>query len=684
MSSPRERDTLTQSKRAALERRRRAYKNQAPEHYCAGCGHIVYEDDPSCLECDGSRPSTGWSRLKDQVDPWLGRVLDHRYMIVKELGQGSSASVYKAESMSISRRFAIKLIATGRGRLAEQIVGRLNREVEALGRLRNPHIVSFFEVLEIGDRFVAAVMDLVEGETLERLVGDGGPLSIQRACGLARQIANGLYEAHQAGLIHRDLKPENLIVERLPVGDDFVHILDFGIVRMSDEDDVEMTHGFIGTPLYASPEQAVGSSVNHRSDIYSLGAILFFMLTGRPPFVSTSVYEVLKMHARDPAPRLGQARPNVLFPEALEGLVASMLAKTPELRPLDLSAVIEELDVIVSMGYSDAQLNVSTTQSDPAMSPHETQPRERRRSIGAHEDSAGTFQGFGHRDPVQTPPFTRPLTGDRGQRALDIRPLPGRISYGVSLEEAPAAKPAAPPRVTAACGSQGLFAFACEGQAMARVLMSSSATPRELSLPVESPVQALGLSRHHLLTGHADGTIGLVSLGSAKSEVLFVETHKDGISAVCLDPAQRCMLAGSESGRIYVKDLRRDWQRLKTTRPIVRMAISLSADTLAVAHDDASLAVLHLANVSTPVASFSTPSTVKALSISSDNHLLAAALDDDSIVVYHILTGRPVMTVASKGRTVYALDFSQGNIPRALCEVEGELTAMTLEQIAHR
>lgn len=682
-------DTPPQVQRAARESRRREYKARLPEHFCTRCTHVLYVDDPHCLECDAERSPSGWRAIRDEADPWLGRVVDQRYIIVKEIGRGSSASVYQAESLSISRRFAIKTIATGQGQAAEQIVARLNREVEALGRLRNPHIVSFYEILEVGDKYVAAVMDMIDGLTLERLVVDGAPVSVGRACTLARQIANGLYEAHQAGLIHRDLKPENLIVERLPAGDDFVHILDFGIVHLSDDTSVGMTHGFIGTPLYASPEQAMAHGIDHRSDIYSLGAILFFMLTGRPPFVSNNVYDVLKMHVREPAPRLGQVQSNALYPEALESLVKSMLAKTPDGRPADLSVVIEELDHISSATYSDAHVHVATTQAGPALSPNTTQsgPSQSGPKFARHEmDSSATIQGFAHREPLRTPPFARIPTGTALNPGIELRPLPGQISYAFTpVEEQAVAPPLVKRReVRAACGSQGVFAFHHEGDDSVSVLMGTRGEPRQIELPHPGPLLAIGLSRHHLLTGHADGTVGLVSLSTGKGEVLFQDVRQAAITAVCLDPAQRCMFSGSNSGRIYIKDLRKDWVRLRTGKPVVRMAINLGADTLAVAHQDKSLDVLHVANPRAPLASFNTPAKVRAMSISCDNHLLAVAMEDDSIILYHMLTGRPVMTIANKGRSIYALDFSQGNTPRALCESNGELSAMTLEQIATR
>src|SRR5690606_26245307 len=156
------------------------------------------------------------------------------------------------------------------------------------------HIVSFYDVFDVGESHVGFVTDLMEGETLTQLVqrgheatGDGrdgkarttGPLPVARALEITRQIANGMYEAPMRDLIHRDLKPNNVMVETLPSGDDFVRILDFGLMWLRGT--TANTGAFDSVPVYASPEQILDQEIDPRADLYSLGALLFFMLTGR-------------------------------------------------------------------------------------------------------------------------------------------------------------------------------------------------------------------------------------------------------------------------------------------------------------------------------------------------------------------------------------------------------------------
>jgi serine/threonine protein kinase len=328
---------------------------------------VVYQRDHRCLECGRAQPPSGWQRLCDSGDPWLGKVMEGRYLVTRRIGKGASATVYEAESLNISRQFAIKVVdldACSVAKDPELVRARLDREIEAISRLQNPHTVPFYEVISLSDTCVGIVMKFIKGQTLDGVIASESPLDWRRAAGLLRQLARGVHEAHQAGLIHRDLKPANIMVEPLSSGDEFIHVLDFGIVWI--DDGLEVTRGFVGTPLYASPEQALGEPIDQRSDIYSLGALFFEMLTGRPPFKSKNIIEVLRMHVSHRPPTLDdaietdrcpdpgqqaqgqQARgQSAVFRPALQSLVERMLAKSREARPFDLTLVIDALDEIL-------------------------------------------------------------------------------------------------------------------------------------------------------------------------------------------------------------------------------------------------------------------------------------------------------------------------------------------------
>lgn len=323
--------------------------NSTPEYYCSKCYNILTGTESCCPDCKETPPETGYSRIEDSFDPWLGRTLVDKYVVNKRVGRGGTGSVYRIQAIPLGRNFAIKIIDFANlpsDSHIETLEKRLHREIAALSRLRSPHIVQLYEVLDLPDQVVGVVMDYIDGQTLERLVSSVGPLPPSRALKMMRQIANGVHEAHEIGIIHRDLKPENISVEMLASGDDFAHVLDFGVVRM--DDGLRITHGFLGTPLYASPEQSMAKEIDRRTDIYSLGAILFFMLTGTPPFECDTIYEILQAHAGDAVPNLTQRLGYTPHP-GIDKLVRSMLAKDPDDRPNNLMEVFNTINELLVM-----------------------------------------------------------------------------------------------------------------------------------------------------------------------------------------------------------------------------------------------------------------------------------------------------------------------------------------------
>lgn len=318
-------------------------------HYCPECTALAFPKDVACLYCDGRRPEAGWPALIDAADPWLGRVIGARYLITRRIARSAAARVYEAESLRIQRQFALKLVDFGPDSPVSNpgvVRARLRREIQAMSQLRAPHIIGIIEVIRLSQTCLAVVMDYIDAPTLSRVLADVGAMGWRRACRLVRQVARAAHAAHRAGLVHRDLKPANIMVEPVAGGADYIHLLDFGIVSVNDGRTI--TRGFVGTPLYASPEQARGASIDRRSDIYSLGVVLFEMLVGHPPFESSKVREVLHMQVKRPAPALQKSAPGRRFPARLCGLVKQMLKKDRCDRPQDLLAVIASLDAILA------------------------------------------------------------------------------------------------------------------------------------------------------------------------------------------------------------------------------------------------------------------------------------------------------------------------------------------------
>lgn len=251
------------------------------------------------------------------------------YTLRKKLGEGGMGEVWLAEHRLLKRPCAMKFV---RAELASEpaTAARFEREVRAVTALTHFNTVRIYDYGRGDDGGFYYVMEYLEGPTLDRLVKDHGPLTPGRTVYLLRQLCGALSEAHRAGMVHRDLKPGNIIVAKLGGQHDVAKLLDFGLVQDHGGDaDVKITRAgtVLGTPAYMCPEQAAGESVDRRGDLYSLGAVAFFCLTGRPPFEGTSVGKLISAHLTQPAPDVREFRPDV--PADLAAVVARCLAKDP-------------------------------------------------------------------------------------------------------------------------------------------------------------------------------------------------------------------------------------------------------------------------------------------------------------------------------------------------------------------
>jgi len=270
-----------------------------------------------------------------------------KYMLKRRIGRGGMGEVWLAHHSGLHRDIALKLLRQERG--SDPVaVRRFEQEVAAMTQLTHPNTVRVFDfgVTEDGIWFYA--MELLEGMNLRELVEKSGPLELERALRIAHRIARALAEAHTSGIIHRDIKPENIFIARAGNEPDFVKVLDFGIAKVAGSKlNQNITHAgaIFGTPAYISPEAARGAEVGASSDVYGLGTLIFFMLTGRPLFIGRSATEVLLAVTRQPSPTLSEALGHPVR-EDVERLVQKCLAKSPTERFADaneLSASLSEL-----------------------------------------------------------------------------------------------------------------------------------------------------------------------------------------------------------------------------------------------------------------------------------------------------------------------------------------------------
>ncbi|MGC8839767.1 MAG: protein kinase domain-containing protein, partial [Anaerolineae bacterium] len=249
------------------------------------------------------------------------KVLKGRYSILEVIGRGGVATVYLGWDVLARRKVAIKILKEEYTEHPE-FPERFRREAEAVLHLDDPHIVGFLDYgVDEGRHFL--VMEHIEGKTLAQVIQERGPLPIEEALDIACQVCDALEVAHRKGIIHRDIKPQNLML----TPDGMVKVMDFGLARVATGVTLTQTGVFMGTPRYVSPEVVKGERVDHRGDLYSLGIVLYEMLTGDIPFATDSTWALLQAHVQEIPPPVRKARPEV--PEWLDRVLARALAKEP-------------------------------------------------------------------------------------------------------------------------------------------------------------------------------------------------------------------------------------------------------------------------------------------------------------------------------------------------------------------
>ena len=304
------------------------------------------DDDATHLDDEGSTldapmPSAQLTAPSLPAPPQPGSVLSPGavlgdYRIERTIGKGSMGVVYLGVHQLIGKKAAIKVL---RGDSDKDAVQRFLEEARVVNKIGHPNIVDVFAFGQMDDGRAYLVMEWLQGETLRARLARGR-LDVETACRIAKPLVRALAAAHAQRIVHRDIKPDNVL---LVEGDaPTVKLLDFGMAKLLRPDQMTQTGegGFVGTPMYVAPEQARGKKIDHRADIYTTGGVLFEMLTGRPPFVARSAFDLISMHLTAAPPRPSQYAP---VPRELDDLVVQMLAKDPPARPdvARVHAVIE-------------------------------------------------------------------------------------------------------------------------------------------------------------------------------------------------------------------------------------------------------------------------------------------------------------------------------------------------------
>ncbi len=326
----------------------------------------------ACPQIDGEWLAKQLSHSKDLKQgtrpselPAGQRVGD--YVILSPLGSGGMGTVYRAEHVLMKRVVALKIIQ-GEFRNNLLLQRRFEREVQAIARLSHPNIVTAYDARE-DFGWLYLVTELIEGTDLGKFVRKKGPLSPLRASHYAWQAAKGLMYAHEQGIVHRDIKPENLLLDK----NQNVKVLDLGLARLNaknqgmNEGSLTESNQILGTVRFMSPEQARSSATaDFRSDIYSLGCTLFYLLTGKPPYLGDTTIETMMAHVTDPVPSASSIATKQPIPPELEQLVMRMMAKAPADRPASMQEVVNALASIVK------QLQLQTSLADRELTARES------------------------------------------------------------------------------------------------------------------------------------------------------------------------------------------------------------------------------------------------------------------------------------------------------------------------
>lgn len=357
------------------------------------------------------------------------------YRLDELIGRGGMGEVYKAYDTVKKRTVALKRLPSHLADDAEY-QARFRREAEVAAQLSEPHIIPIHDFGEIDGRLFID-MRLIVGTDLGELIEQGGPLPPARAVAVIGQLASALAAAHAEGLVHRDVKPSNVIVSTTDRGEDFVHLVDFGIARRTGATVLTATGSAVGTMDYMSPEQLVGGQGDHRVDVYALGCVLYEALTGTKPFPTEALPAKMYAHVHSPAPIASERRPGL--PPGLDQVITTAMAKDPDHRYASTTELATQAYRCLT-GATSAPVSGPGSTSTQAASPGSTPTH---------------IWGPPHTQPHTHPathPATDPSVGIRADAATvvaAVRPA----TAGAGLSTATSASSGAGPRPATPSGS---------------------------------------------------------------------------------------------------------------------------------------------------------------------------------------------------------------------------------------
>jgi serine/threonine-protein kinase len=417
-----------------------------------------------------------------------GQIVADKYSISRVIGQGGMGTVVEAKHLELGERVAIKFLRKGEAASAERFI----REARAAAKIRSEHVIRIFDVgrLPSGDPYI--VMEYLEGEDLGSYIDREGMMSARRLVDIVLGVCEALAEAHVAGIIHRDLKPANIFLAHRAGGDTIVKLLDFGIAKMPEVNTTTTTQGFLGSPVYMSPEQLVAArDVDARSDIWSLGIVLYELLAGTVPFVADSIVELAIEVRQSDLPPLRKRRPDL--PDGLDRVVERCLEKDRAARFPDVAELAEALAPFASASAAANAPRIARVLGKPsrrdetALAP--TIPPPHPGAAPASSPAYGTLSAVSTSAPLKT---TYPSVVGRRARLLlaSVTVAIGLGALGTYLRS-----PAAP-----------------------KTIASSSAADVAVASPPESPTESITAPRASTATSPPEAVPAVVQPAPPKPQ----------------------------------------------------------------------------------------------------------------------------------------------------------------------
>lgn len=623
--------------------------------------HQVVNEDPT-PSIRGTTPvdELPLDFLKPAAKPGqLGR-LGH-YEVLEVIGRGGMGVVLKALDQSLQRVVAIKVMApqlAANARARKRFV----REAQAAAAVRNDHVIDIHAVEE-PEGLPYLVMEYIAGVSLQERLDQSGPLELERILRIGMQMATGLAAAHAQGLVHRDIKPANVLLENHV---ERVKITDFGLARAVDDTSLSQSGVVAGTPEYMAPEQARGEPVDHRTDLFSLGSVLYALCTGRPPFRASGTMAVLKRVCEDTPPPIQELNPAV--PDWLVALIAKLHATSPSERFQSAAEVAELLAQGLAHLQQPALVARPLSPAQPAVSPKTARPTGRRWVV-ATVGLLLLIGGFVLTETTGGTKITAHLAAVLGMRA----PADGRE---VQVDARPAPTPSLQVKLRATLQGHvaqiNSVAFAPDGRTLATGSNDQTVKVWDLATGNERATLtghtrvvtsvAFAPDGKTLASASWDGTIKLWHLATGKELERSLQ-HTGSIWSVAFAPDGKLVASGGddESVKLWNAETGQEHDTFAARGGIRSLAFAPDGKTLAVTLHHARLRNVQLWDVDTRQLRATLEGHLTGCScvaFTSDSQTLATGSHDRTVKLWHVATGEELATLQGHTKLVEAVAVS--------------------------